>query len=110
MRFSNGNPAWINNCTRGLTFKQTGKEENFQVAVWGNGTIHTDIYYPNTRKESSVQASSIVGNSFIELRYPLFWFSRDFDFSKPISANLFFWTEAGVDLNWTQMANIIIGN
>jgi TolB-like protein len=108
MDFSNGKPVWIPNCTRGLSFKQNGKQENFQLAVWSNGTVHTDIYYPSTRTES-VQASSVVGDSFIELRYPLSWFSRDFDFSESIHAQFFFWTQSGGDKNWTSTADIILG-
>jgi hypothetical protein len=70
--------------------------------------LHTDIWYPSFQKSAEI-GSFAAGSSFIELRFPLSWLSKDFDFSKPIKAFLHFWTRSGIDENSTPPIDIIIG-
>jgi hypothetical protein len=105
--FSNGKPAWVQNCVRDLVLFQRVTYQ-LQEEEWGNGTMHTDIWYPSRQQESQV-GSCTEGSSFIEMRFPLSWLSKDFEFSKPIRAWFQFSTKEGIDPNRTLTSNIIIG-
>jgi hypothetical protein len=106
--FSNGKPAWIPHCVRNLILYQDGRIYQLQEETWDDIQLHTDIWYPSLQKSSAV-GSFAAGSSFIELRFPLSWLSKDFNFSKPINASLNFWTKSGIDVNKTPPVAIIIG-
>jgi hypothetical protein len=80
------------------------------VSVWSDGTVHPEIWVEK-EKHNYATGSYEIGPTFLEMEFPLSWFSSYFDFSKPIQAKLQsflgpdFWPTA----NYTSPVGILIG-
>ena len=98
------------NCNTALILRQNKGEYKLQVVNDFKYRKEFSSIWDRTAKKDYVVAGSYKeGKSLVEIEFPLRSFSGIFDFSKPITAYLFFGTNRGAGNNQTNPVDIIIG-
>ena len=100
--FANGAPDLsYPDCWRGLELRQTDTKThhvNLQCGEWSDINWHGSASRPGVWVEETKNytdcGSYVAGPTFIELQFKLSYFSKFFDFSKPIQADVGCWTAA----------------
>jgi hypothetical protein len=111
--FADGKPLMVPRSIRQLSLYQDSyrsQHVNLEVDTWPDGTIHPGIWVEKERQFYPA-GSYVAGASFIEMKFPISWFSGYFDFSKPIRAKLqfFFANDYGPTANYSNTIEIIVG-
>ncbi|MGA2548165.1 MAG: hypothetical protein ABSF43_16580 [Rectinemataceae bacterium] len=112
MDFSNGNPVFNGNkIARGLNLRQDSQSISLETMVWNdNGEYFGHARMWVEKEKHMYDAGSFAaGSSFLEMRFPFSWFSKYFDSSKPIRANLYCWIGDPSNCSYTQQIDIVIG-
>jgi uncharacterized caspase-like protein len=107
--FSNGKPVWTPSGARLLVLRQGSHDYHLQTQMHGDQKMYTSVYDAQAMQQHDGIGTYAIGPSFIELSFPLSWFSKKLDFSKAINASLCYWTEKGIENNGTPDIGIIIG-
>jgi hypothetical protein len=113
MDFADGKPLMFPRSIRQLSLYQDSsrfRRVNLEVDAWPDGTIHPGIWVEKERQFYPA-GSYVAGASFIEMKFPISWFSGYLDFSKPIRAKLQFFlvNNYGPTANYSNTIGIVIG-
>jgi hypothetical protein len=110
--FANGKPDFsYRDCWRILQLFQTitkKRHVDLDCSVWTDGTVHPGMWAEESNRYD-VCGSYVVGPSFIEMQFSLSYFSKYFDFSKPIQADVGFGTRTHY-WNGSPQMDILIGD
>jgi hypothetical protein len=109
--FTGGKPFLTNNSITQLQLSQISYHFiNLQLSVWSDGTLHTEIWVEK-EKQSYKGGSYAIGPSFLEMAFPISWFSGYLDLSKLTQAKLQFFlgNNFNATANYTSPVRILIG-
>jgi hypothetical protein len=111
MDFSNGKPALNGNkSARGINLRQDSQNISLETSVWldnGSWTGHAGMWVEKEKHWYPV-GSLAAGSTFLEMRFPFSWFSKFFDFSKPINACLYCWIGDPSNVSYTPRIDFTI--
>jgi hypothetical protein len=115
MDFSNGKPDPAFECARMLILRQNSnstseREVDFVVSTRKDGSSHSIMR--DSREQNNYECGSYsVGQSFIEMKFPLSKVPKYIDFSQLFNAQLVFWSaKKSSYTSQTPIINILIGN